>query len=174
MQHVLPAIVRWLTENASFIITGVMSIIISVVLAPLWANRVRRSAAKRDAHLDELKRDVLRPMLTYLTEHVLPILEHHRANVGVYREFSHKPVAKAMENPIVISQRFSTYDVNEPPPDSFVDARGIPAPAGVFGGPLYNDASQHHFRDLLAMWEPVIAAFTRYNQECLRYVMQKN
>ncbi len=149
MRTLWHAITTFVLQNLPLIIGWLVFIGASALLAPFITQRIRRTTEKRDEHLAELKRDVLKPMLNYLSEHVFPILEHRCGNVGVRREFTHKPLTGVMENPIVTVESFCSYEANEPPIDPFVDARGGPAPGGVCGGPLYDDARQHHFRDLI-------------------------
>src|SRR3989304_3540186 len=73
-------------QNPIPFITLALGTLGSALLAH-WLRRreqkVAENRAARAEHLDALKREVIRPMLVYLNEYVIPILQHKVGNIDV-------------------------------------------------------------------------------------------
>lgn len=157
----LPLVVGWL-------VTFLSSVVTSVVLAPIVSHRLRRSAESRDAHLAELKQKVLGPMLEYLRDHVIPILELKRGNLGIRGWFVRRP-AGVLESPSVYTQDFCVREATEPPIDAYRDFHEDTLAPPPLDGALLEDASAHHFQALIAKWKGLMSSFDKYNAACVSY-----
>lgn len=149
-------------------IVPLLTSLIAGVVGALVAYRWRRGDEKRDSHLAELRAHVFGPMLEYLDNYVLPILRHGVGNVDVCirqvppsgglmarPDFKHGSCVRMVTEPLQVF----TFGMDAMP--------ALPSPPG---GPLVDDARQHHFADLFRRWDSVVARFQEYNDACLRCV----
>lgn len=171
MQHLWDAILVFLDRNLTFVIGWFVVLMATAILNPVISHRLRRTSEKRDEHLVELKQEVLQPILGYLSEHMTPILEHRRGNVGLSRRSVPQSSAGIMQVPTKYVESFRFQEASEPPITSpYLDRADDIGPVTVSQGPLYHDARRNHFRESLRKWEKLVASFQAYNVSCQEYV----
>ncbi len=156
-----------LTLVVGWLVTFLSSVVTSVLLAPLVSHRLRRASESRDAHFAELKENLLEPMLQFVREHILPILDHQRGNVGISRKLLPRPSAGVMEDPTDYTEDFCVRDVAEAPIDPTLDAPDDKVGWVASKGPLYLDASQRHFHKVFKMWGDLTKELAQYHVSCI-------
>lgn len=154
-------LVRWAVDRlAAPLVVGGLGILLTY-----W---LRRRIELRDAHLSELRGEVLQPMVGYLEEYVLPILRHEVGNIDVCFRLVPNP-AGMLERPMV-EHFLCVRPVKEPLQAYTFGMSAVVAMPGPPAGRLMDDARRHHFPHLLRKWEAIMARFQEYNEACLRYV----
>jgi hypothetical protein len=101
-------------ELIPVVVNSLISLIGAVLgfFGGLWVYQKGHTDRERSKHLDELKREVLEPMLAYLTNEVIPILEFRLGNIGICEARVGQPTAKVTDS-ISIRQTFCYQVVTE-------------------------------------------------------------
>ncbi len=162
---------EFIRGNLPTVIGWIVAIGVTALLNPYISQRLRRASESRDAHLAELKKDLLEPMLRYIHEHVLPILEHRRGNVGVSRKLVTNPSAGVMASPTDYTETFCLRESGQAPIDPALDAPDGEAEWDLSKRPLYLDG-QHHFRKLFSEWDALMNELTDYHVSCIGYASE--
>lgn len=158
-----PMIVNSVTAVASTVIGAVLGL-----LGALWVQEKSRVAQERVKHLDELKGRVLQPMLTHLTDQVIPISEHRLGNVGICQARVFQPVGSVMDSSVASREVFcyEAVSVNVASDRQHtVEDSQLPS---FFDDPLYRHARQH-FSALFQAWDSLMREFSDYNAACVGY-----
>lgn len=155
-------------SNLTLVVGWLVVIVATAVLAPHISQRLRQSSEKRDDHLAELKREVLQPILAYLTDEVIPILEHRLGNVGICEARVPRPGASIMESSIAIREVYCYELVSENVASVLHRLPEESQRPAFFDSPLYRHARQH-FRDLFEAWDLLLQEFDDYNAASIRH-----
>lgn len=165
---IFEAIRAFIVGNLTLVAGWLVVLTATALLGPYVGHRLRRSSETHDAHLVDLKRVVLLPMLEYLTDSVIPILQRRLGNVGIGLRMIPQPTVGVMNWSAVTEETFCYEEAGGPPlshsPDVAVDER-LPA---LFDSPLYRDA-RIHFRHIFRLLDMLMQDFREHNTACIRY-----
>ena len=126
---------------------------IGVFLGPRLAEKSRRHYNQRQVHLQEIKDEVLRPLLNVLNEYYIPISERRKANIEDSWRYE-----EVEEVPITGNRRRS------------VEELVVVEPQRSESQQLYRCTKQSHFPGLVESWENFTTRFAEYNAKCLGWV----
>jgi hypothetical protein len=162
------AIRDFIASNLTLVIGWLVVLAATAVLNPVVGQWVRRRAEKREERLTELKRDVLQPMLAYLTDEVIPILEYRLGNIGICEARVPQLTASILESSIAIREVFCYEVVNENVASVLQRIPEELQRPAFFDSPLYRHARQH-FSDLFEAWDVLLQEFGNYNAASIHY-----
>lgn len=120
------------------------------------------------AHLEDLRKQVLEPMLDYLNRQMLPVLDRQCGNVILVRAVLPRTSGGFMGEPTEFTETFGLGTAVEPPidPVTYAETQWL---TPIRDGALYSDARDNHYQSLIRSWDGLSTKFDGYNQACLDY-----
>lgn len=106
-------------------------------------------------HLEEIKKEVLDPLVKNLSELYIPVLKHEKLAIEYSRKYLPKKGMKATEYPLELETKLVL-----PPPEYNLDST------------LYKDAEENHYAELFDDFEAFRTDFDAYARAWLSYASE--